>query len=705
MDEILGDIGSKPDAPTRPPQEVRTLRDSASDLSPVFEANAGVPDATQMQAAPLILTEISDTQTVRMSSSMAFECRFPMYVLPFEDVLRMESIQMHEDLLKEGVLVEREVGMNVLFISQCWLSRSSPDRNNIKWNMLKDLLEAMTQGSLKFIAGFTYEVRFGKHEITGKELQDFARRGHVWFDFCSVPQTNVEHMVRAVLSIPYYIGEADMFIVLQPPAQHENEKYYDVQTWASRGWCRAERLLNALSKKRKQLLVVESRHRRYIQVSSDCLIHPVGRGNFTVDADRALLGPILDVAIKQRELFALECNDLLFYRMLRVSRSILLDGTGLPSEPQLSFEEWMRAMKFHSACDGESTGWTPLRFALYDGRCDIALALLEQGADVQAPLRKIELMWGSHVRGTTILHGLAYMCDLPEGIELLLKARAEVCGDEQDMTALHYAALGGQIKTFDMLMALHPEGFRRDMFGFSPLPFCFMMGKGNMARHIRNTWSSAIHGVTDRNGNGPFHPDHRDDSDGGMCTVLLSETTYGDAVALQDAIDLGYDINAQANLSKMSWVMWGAIKVMRVLTATVEEPGAAAKFCAIVPGSTAIIMAAFNGNINATKVCLAAKADIHKKNIDGHTALHMAAQHGHEVVVEILLQHGARVGKPDRSGRTPAMLAARSGCVETVALLIRHGDSSSAPSGGCCSGDSRVLDEADLVTLLSFPST
>ncbi|CAE8589340.1 unnamed protein product [Polarella glacialis] len=247
-------------------------------------------------------------------------------------------------------------------------------------------------------------------------------------------------------------------------------------------------------------------------------------------------------------------------------------------------------------------------------------------------------------------------------------------------------------------MALHPEGFRPDNYGFSPLASCFGTGQGNMARHIRNTWSLAIQGVTDRNGNGPFHPDHRDDSDGGMCSIVLAEV--GDAVTLQDAIGLGYDINAQANLSKMSWAMWGAGKVMRVLTALVEEPGSVAKFFAILPGSTAIMLAAYNGNIKGTKVCLAAKADIRKKNIDGHTALHMAAQHGHEVVVEILLQHGARVGEPDRSGRTPAMLAARSGCVETVALLIRHGDSSSAPSGGCCSGDSRVLDEADL----SFPN-
>ncbi|CAE8703334.1 unnamed protein product [Polarella glacialis] len=191
---ITGDIGSKPDAPTRPPQEVRTLRVSAADLSPVLEAKAGVQDATQMQAAPLILTEISDTQTVRMASSIAFECRFPMYVLPFEDVLRMESIRMHEDLLEEGVLVEREVGMSVLFISQCWLSRSNPDRNNTKWNMLKHLLKAMTQGSLKFMVGFTSELAFGKHEISGKELQDFTRRGHVWWDFCSVPQTSVEHV-------------------------------------------------------------------------------------------------------------------------------------------------------------------------------------------------------------------------------------------------------------------------------------------------------------------------------------------------------------------------------------------------------------------------------------------------------------------------------------------------------------------------------
>jgi hypothetical protein len=235
-------------------------------------------------------------KTVKGSLSSAIACNFPMYVLPFEDVLRMESIGMHAHLMREGVLVEREIGMNVLFISQCWLSRSNPDRNNMKRNVLKHLLAAMTEGIVKFLACFSYELPLGRHEITGKELQDFTRGGHLWFDFFSIPQTNAEHMGLPVSSIPYYICEADMFVVLQPPAQHENQVYStcghkaagDGAEWSGR----STHFPRSRSRFSSSNLAMNGLSRPRVIV-----LYPVGTGNFTLEGDCALLGPVLDMRL------------------------------------------------------------------------------------------------------------------------------------------------------------------------------------------------------------------------------------------------------------------------------------------------------------------------------------------------------------------------------------------------------------------------
>ena len=181
------------------------------------------------------------------------------------------------------------------FISQAWLSHRNPDRRLVKWDLLKDIVRGVETGEVHFQAHRMMEMVFGKQIVTNKELQAVlvgagwageSGGGHVWWDYLCVPQEDTAQMALAIASIPYYIREASLFIVLAPMAVHEDGTDRDLRSWARRGWCRAERLVNALSTNRKPELVVESWSLYYISWARDWILNPVGLGDFTVDDDR-----------------------------------------------------------------------------------------------------------------------------------------------------------------------------------------------------------------------------------------------------------------------------------------------------------------------------------------------------------------------------------------------------------------------------------
>jgi ankyrin repeat protein len=92
-------------------------------------------------------------------------------------------------------------------------------------------------------------------------------------------------------------------------------------------------------------------------------------------------------------------------------------------------------------------------------------------------------------------------------------------------------------------------------------------------------------------------------------------------------------------------------------------------------GSTALIVSAAIGNVDAIELLLDAGAAVNVADGNGQTALIWASKCGHVNVVEELLASEARVDQKDQEGRTASMLAAIAGHAPVLKVLLAHGAS------------------------------
>jgi hypothetical protein len=89
-------------------------------------------------------------------------------------------------------------------------------------------------------------------------------------------------------------------------------------------------------------------------------------------------------------------------------------------------------------------------------------------------------------------------------------------------------------------------------------------------------------------------------------------------------------------------------------------------------GSTALHLAALEGQAEITRLLLANQAQVNARGLRDETPLHMAMYDGHREVAELLLASGADVNAQNTAGETPLHLAARKGYRELVELLVSH---------------------------------
>ena len=91
-------------------------------------------------------------------------------------------------------------------------------------------------------------------------------------------------------------------------------------------------------------------------------------------------------------------------------------------------------------------------------------------------------------------------------------------------------------------------------------------------------------------------------------------------------------------------------------------------------GSTCLICACQNGNMDVAEIILNKKPDIEAKNSHGQSALSVAVTYGHADVVRILLSHGAQVDAMHGStGQTALIVAVQKGFLDVVEVLLDHG--------------------------------
>jgi ankyrin repeat protein len=95
-------------------------------------------------------------------------------------------------------------------------------------------------------------------------------------------------------------------------------------------------------------------------------------------------------------------------------------------------------------------------------------------------------------------------------------------------------------------------------------------------------------------------------------------------------------------------------------------------------GSTALLWAVYNGNLDLTRALLAAGATADAANRYGVTPLLQASRTGDASVMAALLKAGASLNGPHSDGETPLMASARTGNADAVRLLIEAGADANA---------------------------
>ena len=89
--------------------------------------------------------------------------------------------------------------------------------------------------------------------------------------------------------------------------------------------------------------------------------------------------------------------------------------------------------------------------------------------------------------------------------------------------------------------------------------------------------------------------------------------------------------------------------------------------------TTALQMAAANGQEQVVRLLLMKGAALDKANMAGWTSLMQASRHGHTNVVALLLQNKADINALNRLGGSALTIASRGGHLQIVRLLLESG--------------------------------
>ncbi|CAE7548144.1 Ank3 [Symbiodinium natans] len=241
---------------------------------------------------------------------------FPMWLIPARTLLSLKGpLLPHSKMKEQGHLVQWRDGhpRKVVLISHQWAGRRHPDPRGEQMRVLQGVLKDIAAGKLRVGKDTIAESSGTDVPMPSEEEQLNCLDWDIWYDFFGIPQvddrgcvTNTPELQAAVDSIPAYCNAADFVIVLAPTIQHaDTGATMNYISWATRGWCRAERTAAALSAKPKPLLVVSGPRRIFSSSSADWLQNWPHDGAFTVEEDRATVWRLT------KQLLELKCDNLL----------------------------------------------------------------------------------------------------------------------------------------------------------------------------------------------------------------------------------------------------------------------------------------------------------------------------------------------------------------------------------------------------------
>ncbi|MBI3284621.1 MAG: ankyrin repeat domain-containing protein [Burkholderiales bacterium] len=151
---------------------------------------------------------------------------------------------------------------------------------------------------------------------------------------------------------------------------------------------------------------------------------------------------------------------------------------------------------------------------------------------------------------------------------------------------------------------------------------------------------------------------------------FLFAVKFNDANTVQNFLRKGMDVNSTEGVRGESILMIALReKSMRVVDLLLKDADIKLD-AAAANGDTAIMIAAYTGNLEALKKLIAAGAAV---NRPGWTALHYAAANGRPEIISLLLEHAAYIDAESPNKTTPLMMAVSAGKIDAVKLLLDEG--------------------------------
>jgi hypothetical protein len=417
-------------------------------------ANSSAPVVQEAQAA-----------AATPKSKLVLPMHYGMYVMSLENFLSMEGLPPHQQLKREGKLMEwtEDLDRPVLFLSHQWLSFKHPDPLLEQVRTFQELLQELKTGNMDVPLAVLHKcwMKAGVETcLPGTHWKEVLPKAMVWMDYFSMPQPTVideENVVangsdsrhlstdleKAVRSIPAYVENSEYFFVLAPPAKHKDlTEISDRVSWASRGWCRMEAQARALSTRGGPVIMVQGAKSAEMMIPAEWYRTPVGEGVFTccklghklptpngvieIPCDKVKVATVLETMYDNKVKTLAEQEDLLEWRWLRARRQTLF--AGLPHDyaqrESQTLEEFLEEYKFASVNDGEESGGSPLRFAVIRRDAALAEALVAAGANVDCKVQEdMPLLY--HNEGQTMLHTAGIFGNLSV-IKPLIEAGADL---------------------------------------------------------------------------------------------------------------------------------------------------------------------------------------------------------------------------------------------------------------------------------------